>query len=662
MYLLETIPAVNIPREHPQILSYFSNEPVSRGTLILIPLRNKPTPAIVLSQTDISSQKTQLKKSSFTLKKINKIISLEPIFSEKEFIFLKWFADYYFLPLGLALKTILPTKLLKAKGPLKTGLRITNYELRNLESNSSLYFSDDRIDFYIQKIKENLKNNKQSLILFPEQINALSFFNQVNLIFEPNQISFLSGNLAPKKYLDEWLKIASNDTKIIIGARSAIFSKFSDLGLIIIDEEQDQSFKSWNMRPYYNSRECAIKLGEIFGAETILASSTPSIETYHKTKSRIHPPAGGQESKKSNYRSSTSIVASAPPYVIPEKSGIQTQHQIIDMRDEVRKGNEIISEDLAAELEKISQNSRQAILFINRRGSATFIFCRECGFSLHCKNCDVPIVFHKEIKGEKQLLCHHCGHREKSPDICPKCGGHKIRYSGIASQKAEEKIKELFPDLKIKRLDSETVLSTQDIQKAISDFKEKRVDIILGTQIILNKDFPKADIVAVLSIDTILNLPEFRTDERIYQIINQLKKYRGNGGTFLLQTFKPESEIFPIALNSNFAKLYEREIEARKLFNYPPFFRLIKLTHRNSNPQLAFKESHKIAEKINVLSGNSENFKIIGPAAGFIPRIKNQYVYNIIIKSNLGIKDRNNILNIIPTKDWTIDIDPISLI
>lgn len=644
MYLIEVIPAINIPREHPQILSYFSNEPLERGALILIPLRNRPVPAIVLSQTDISSQKTQLKKASFSIKKINKIIYPEPILSEKEFKFLKWFADYYFLPLGLALKTILPEKLLKAKKPIPPYSVIAIHQLEEKQSihiKSSLYFADNRTDFYIQKIKYNLKKNKpacagrQSLILFPEQINALAFFNKISDTFESNQISFLAGNLTPKKYFDEWQKIASSDAKIIIGARSAVFSKFADLGLIIIDEEQDQSFKSWDMRPYYNARECAIKLGEIFGAETILGSNTPSIESYHKINNK---------QQTTNYKLLT------------------TNYAIVDMRDEVRKSNEIISEDLATELKKISQNNEQALIFINRRGSATFIFCQECGFSLHCKNCDAPMVFHKIITSEKQLICHHCGYREKSPNICPKCGGNKIKYSGIASQKAEEKIKELFPNLKIKRLDSETVLSASDIQSAIADFNNKKIDIILGTQIILNKNFKGADLIAVLSIDTILNLPEFRSDERIYQIINQLKKYKRDESTpFILQTFKPEQEIFSISLKSDFENLYNREIETRKTLNYPPFSQLIKLTHKNPNPIVAIREAQKITEQLTKLT-ETKNCKILGPASGFIPKLKGQYIYNIIIKSNLDIKERNKLLSIIPIKDWSIDIDPITLI
>lgn len=273
------------------------------------------------------------------------------------------------------------------------------------------------------------------------------------------------------------------------------------------------------------------------------------------------------------------------------------------------------------------------------------------------------MVFHKTITNERQLICHHCGYREKSPDICPKCGGHKIKYSGLASQKAEEELNKLFPNLKTKRLDSETVSSAQDIQKAISDLKEKKLDVILGTQIILNKDFGGADLIAVLSIDTILNLPEFRADERIYQIINQLKKYKkDNSAPFILQTFKPDQEIFSISLKSDFENLYNREIETRKALNYPPFSQLIKLIYKNQSPRLALEETQKMADRLVELTKNTKNCTILGPAAGFIPRLKGKYIYNIILKSNLDIKERNKILSVIPTKDWLIDIDPVSLI
>lgn len=661
MYFIEVIPATNIPREYPQILSYFSNEPIIRGSLILISLRNRPVPAIVLSQSDISSQKTQLKKSSFLLKKINGALSSQPIFSEKEFEFLKWFADYYFLPLGLALKTILPEKLLKAKKLIEVKLPITNYPLRQNSNEASqllitkplLYFSDNRADFYIQKIKENLKNNKQSLILFPEYFAANLFFNKIVDIFKEGQISFLSGALTPKKYFDEWLKIAQKKSPIVIGARSAVFQKFSDLGLVIIDEEQDQSFKSWDMRPYYNARECALKLGEIFGAETILGSNTPSIETYHKINSRFKVKSLKPDKKENNI--------------------------IVDMRDEIKKGNEIISEDLISELEKISENNKQAILFVNRRGSATFIFCQECGFVLKCPDCDSPLVFHKEIKNENlQLICHHCNFSRKTPDICPQCGGFKIKYNGIASQKAEEIIATTFPNLKIKLLDSETVSSPKELTEIISNFKDKKIDVILGTQIILKKNFPKVDLVGILSIDTILNLPEFRINERIYQIIKQLKEYKKDNSTpFLLQTFKPDQEIFNLSLASDFNKMYDDDIEIRKAFNYPPFYQLIKITFKNPDPKIAFLETQKMTEALekqvlkfisNSTNNNTEptlsskSCIVLGPVSGFMPKLRGQYIYNIVIKTNLDIKTRNLILSIIPTKDWSIDVDPVSLI
>lgn len=652
MHIIEVIPAANIPRQHPQILTYFSGESLNRGAVVLISLRNRVVSAIVLSSRDIDTEKIELKKASFAIKKISAIISKEPILSQHDFEFLKWFADYYFLPLGLALKTIIPEKILNAKKQIKELADFKSNQITKNESQKILctFNKNSRFDLYIKEIKATLAHEKQSLVIFPDYINAEFFYNLIDDIFPANQISFFHSTQTQRKYFDEWLKIATGQSQIAIGTRSAAFLKFHNLGFIAVDEEEDQNLKSWDSKPYYNARECALKLADIHGAKIILSSQTPSIESYHKISSKLQV-----ENSKS-----------------PENN------LIVDMRDELKKSNEIISEDLELELGKISQDNkrvvpagRQAILFINRRGLATFIFCQECGFVVKCPNCDAPMVFHKEIKNiQQQLVCHYCNLFKKGPDICPKCGGLKIKYSGIGSQKVEEAVKNLFPNLKIKRLDSETMPSSKDVESALLDFKNKKIDILIGTQMMLNKIQLNADLVAVLSIDTILNLPEFRADERIFQIINQLKEFKKDANTpFILQTFKPDQEIFKISLTSDPDTLYKNEIDTRKALGYPPFMQLIKLTFKHPDPKIAFSEPKKIAENIerqfnqlNKLTNSNKSCIILGPSAGFIPRIKSKYIYNIIIKTDLDVKDRNHILSTIPTKDWSIDVDPISLI
>lgn len=661
MHIIEAIPAVTIPRQHPQILTYFSNEPLSRGSIALISLRNRSVPAVVLSSKDVDTGKIELKKASFTIKKITATTSKESILSQKDFEFLKWFADYYFLPLGLAIKTIIPDKILKAKRPIKelSAFENQSQSIGKAQKILCTYNKNNRFDLYIKEIKQTIANKKQSLIIFPDYINADFFKNLIDDYFPEKQISFFSSAQTQRQYFDEWLKIATGQSQIAIGTRSAVFLKFKDLGFIAVDEEEDQNLKSWDSKPYYNARECALKLADIYGAKIILSSQTPSIETYHKIESKI-----------SNKKTTKNI----------------QNNLTVDMRDELRKGNEIISEDLELELEKISHNngqasrqslgqslqqsSGQAIIFINRRGLATFIFCQECGFVVKCPNCDAPMVFHKEIKNvQQQLVCHYCNLFKKGPDLCPKCGGLKIKYSGIGSQKAEEAIKNLFPNLNIKRIDSETIPTSKELESALLDFKNKKIDILIGTQMMLNKIQLDADLVAILSIDTILNLPEFRADERIFQIVNQVKEFKKAEKTpLILQTFKPDQEIFKTALASDMDALYENELDTRKALGYPPFTQLIKLTFKHIDPKTAFSTAQKIVENLErqfnqmYKSAPDKKFSILGPSAGFIPRIKNKYIYNIVIKTNLDVKERNLILSIITTIDWNIDVDPVSLI
>lgn len=650
MFIIEAIPAVNIPREYPQILTYFSNEPLSRGSVVLVSLRNRSVPALILSSNNIDTEKIELKNMSFTIKKIDGITSKCPIFSDADFTFFKWFADYYFLPLGLALKTILPEKILKAKRPIKELADFKSFDVPQTDKKTPILCTlnkQERYDVYCKEIASAIKQKKQSIILFPDYINASLFNDYIAKHIDKNQILFFTTDLTPRQYFDIWLKIATGEALVAIGTRSAVFLKFYDLGFIAVDEEEDQNFKSWDARPYYNSRECALKLADIHNAKIILSSATPSIESYF-------------HAKQNEYQT-----------IKPDTEHNFTNSLIVDMRDELKKDNYIISEDLESSLQKIEQEGGQAVIFINRRGHGTFIFCQECSFTIKCQNCDAPMVFHKEIKSaNQQLVCHYCNTFRKAPDVCPKCGGLKIKYSGIASQKAEESINNAFPDLKIKRIDAETILSSRDLKSALQDFQSGKINILLGTQMMLNKIPIKADLVAILSIDTILNLPEFRTDERMYQIVNQMKDFRRDDKTpVILQTFKPDQEIFKKSLRSDFESLYDGEIDTRRALGYPPFMQLIKLTHKHIDPKLAHSQSQKIAELIekqcdNIIksTNNEKSCAMLGPNTGFIPRIKSKYIYNIILKTNFSIKERNQVLSIVPSKDWYIDVDPVSLI
>ncbi len=456
---------------------------------------------------------------------------------------------------------------------------------------------------------------------------------------------------------DEWRKIREGEVDIAIGARSAIFAPFNNLGLIIIDEEHETSYKS-SMNPKYNTIEVAEKRCELENSALVLGSATPSIESYYRAKK-------GEIklltlSKRANNKS-------LPPI------------EIVDMKEELDGGNKsIFSRRLYKSIQDNLLRKKQTILFLNRRGFSTFVSCRKCGYVVKCKNCDISLTYHRS---NNMLKCHYCGLAKKPPTTCPECGSKYIKYFGIGTQRVEEIVKKSFPFARIARMDVDTTSKKGSHEKILDKVKNGEVDILIGTQMISKGlDFPNVTLVGIIAADISLNLPDYKSSERTFQLITQVGGRAGRGdyeGRAILQTYESNHYSIMTAQKHDYVGFYDTEILLRKEFNYPPFSNIISITIVGMNEKEVTKESKKLVSslwiKLREKDVSFENNNILGPNPAPIVKIKSNYRWQVIIKcKDYEINDIKGIIEEICIIDksktnhydtrFVIDINPISIL
>lgn len=670
MFIVDVIPLIKIPLQFPQTLTYFYKEKLPTGSLVLIPIFKGETRAIVQKCWRLEEKKLEIKKKDFQLKGIAKILSLEPIISKKQLTLAQWIYEYYLASFGMVLRLFLPSAIIKRK-KLPQISSIAKQAEQEAVSNMAkkklnqplVVWGKERASAYLKEINQTIKNKKQVIILVPETQDAEEIISKLNLdktagSSKPS-IAVIGSELKAPKKLQEWQKIRTGQVDIIIGTRSAIFAPCPDLGLIIIDKEESSNYKSWDQHPRYDAKTIALKLAESNNIKLILGTELPSVESYHWLK-------------QEKYKIQKLLKPDSPQ---------EREIQIIDMKEEIKKGNySIFSDTLQDALKENLKKGKQAILFINRRGLATSVFCRDCGYVIKCNKCAAPMAYHKigqktwqknKKAGKEFLLCHHCGSAMDSPAACPGCGGWRIKYSGTGTQKVVEELKKLADSkwqnlatkIKIARIDSDTTPKPEDQKKILIDFKNKKFDILVGTQLLLKyktlinnkKDKQqKPDIAGVIFIDSILNLPEYRAEERVFQILQRLQ---GLAKKTLIQTYRQESPVFNFLQKNDIRDFLENELKNRKAFFYPPFSQIIKLTYSSKNPVKAKKEASELAAELSSLK-----YKLLGPAPGFISKVKDEYVWNLLLKIKTCDSETTSQLMELVSKDWTVDVDPESLL
>ena len=471
-----------------------------------------------------------------------------------------------------------------------------------------------KTEVYMQLIEKVLEKGKNAILLVPEISLTPQMLDRFIGRFGKEELAVLHSKLSVGERHDEWIKIKENRAKIVIGARSAIFAPTQDLGIIIIDEEHDNSYKS-ESNPRYNVKEIAKKICEEDNIPLVLGSATPDISTFYKTTQ------GKVTLLKLTKRANNSNLPSV---------------EVVDLKRELALGNKsMLSQSLYNSIKQNLEDKHQTILFLNRRGYSTFIICRECGYTMKCPNCNISLTYHSF---QNRLKCHYCGHEEQVVKICPSCGSDKIRYFGTGTQKLEQEIKKIFPKASTIRMDVDTVTKKNSHEEILNKFKNENIDILIGTQMVVKgHHFPKVTLVGVVSADSSLNIDDFRANERTFQILTQVAGRAGREnlpGKVIIQTYNPDSFPIEFSKKQDYDLFYKTEINLRKQLKYPPFCDIIVIGFSGENAQEITKVSTYV---YNLLKTNLEkyDFKVFMPMPAPIDKIKNKYRWRIIAKGNV---------------------------
>lgn len=623
---------------------------VKPGQLINVPLGKKNVQGIIINLHE--------EQPSFSTKDITALIDEKTLLQDWQIRLLQWMSEHYFCSIHSALKTFIPSGILKPiKRPRKEketkkikqipAKKLTpdqeNVLKSILESDGKKFLihgitGAGKTEIYLQ-IAQQLQENEQLLLLVPE-ISLTPQLIEYFALGTGEEIASIHSRLSEGEKRNIWKKIHEGKVKIVIGSRSALFAPYPNLKRIIIDEEHEWSYKQ-DQTPRYHAREVAEKMCEILpDCKMIMGSATPSIESYYK-------------STKGEYRllelHERAIAKSSLPQVT-----------IVDLREELQKKNYSIFSDLLQEkiAEKLAKKE-QVILFLNRRGAASSLSCRECGNIIKCDHCDVAMTYHNS-NNNPRLICHYCGIIKPAATKCPSCSSIYIKLVGVGTQKIEQEAKKLFPEAKIFRADRDTTSHKDSFTDLYSKLRDGEIDILIGTQMIgKGLHLPKVNLVGVILADIGLHVPDFRSSEKTFQTITQVagRSGRKDPGEVIIQTYLPKNEAIACAQQQDYQAFYHYEIAGRALAHYPPFAEVIRLLTTDIDKQKCLTEHSKmlaiLQEKIR--EQKIKNIEILAHPA-LIERIHNKYRYVITLK---GSKLEELILPLMPQlHKWKIDRDP----
>lgn len=468
-----------------------------------------------------------------------------------------------------------------------------------------------KTEVYMRVIEETIKMGRQAIVLVPEISLTPQMVARFKNRFGKKTAVIHSGLSLGEKY-DQWKKIKSGEAQIVIGARSAIFAPFENVGAIIVDEEHEQTYKS-EMTPRYETHEVAEFRAKQYNALLVFASATPLVTSYYKAEQGEYTLL--EMKKRVNER--------AMPRV-----------EVVDLREELESGNKsVISRRLQEEIGKNLEREEQTILFLNRRGFSTFVSCRKCGYVAECPNCSISMKYHKF---DDTLRCHYCGHTIPNYKTCPECGSTYIRYFGGGTQKVEEEIERLFPGATTIRMDVDTTIGKNSHSEILNKFEKEKIDILIGTQMVTKGlDFPDVTLVGVITADTILNIDDFRSQERTFSILEQVTGRAGRAeksGRSVIQTYSPENKAIEYMCAHNYEDFYREELSVRKIMWYPPFCQIVSVIFSGANEQSVSKCAKFFAKSLAPLSDTKQKTQVLGPIPAYVSKVKNKYIYRLLIK------------------------------
>lgn len=482
-----------------------------------------------------------------------------------------------------------------------------------------------KTEVYMKLVERVLLEGKSAIILVPEIALTPQMIERFKGRFGVN-VSLFHSKLSDGERFDEWFRVKEGKSKVIVGARSAIFLPAKNLGLIIIDEEHENTYKS-EQNPKYQTKEVAEYLSELKGCKVILGSATPSIETYYRALT------GEIKLLELNSRVDNKPM---PPM------------KVIDMRNELKGGNKsLFSRELFIAIQERLKRKEQIILFLNRRGFSTFVSCRSCGYVFKCDECDISMTYHKN----GLLICHYCGKTKREPRECPKCHSKYVKFFGAGTQRVEEEVKKYFNNVRILRMDVDTTRDKHSYERIYNTFKNGEADILIGTQMVSKGlDFKNVTLVGILAADMSINIPDYRAAERTFQIITQVAGRAGRGdkqGEVLIQTYTPQHYSLQYAVNYDYEGFYEKEFTVRAMMKYPPFGKLLLINGTSKKEELLKNFMHKITMMIKPLVENCLDIEILGPIPCMISKVKENYRWQIVIKGEFDSYFSKNIKEIL---------------
>ncbi|HEY6660237.1 MAG TPA: primosomal protein N', partial [Pyrinomonadaceae bacterium] len=505
-----------------------------------------------------------------------------------------------------------------------------------------------KTEIYMRAMHRSLELGRSAMMLVPEIALTPVFSRQLRARFG-DQVAIFHSSLQKGERFDEWTRVRNGDARVVIGTRSAVFAPVNNLGLIVVDEEHESSYRQQES-PYYNARDVAIVRAQKESATVVLGSATPSLESFHNAR-------------KGKYRLLT----------LPERIAARPMAaaRIIDMRTVFARHGKprVFSDELLEAIRETRERNEQSIILLNRRGYSSFILCRSCGETIQCPNCDVTLTYHRS---ERVIVCHYCNHREAVPRVCPACGKKYIYYVGEGTEQLEEMLKLLFPALRVARIDRDTTGRRRAFEQSLADFSAGRIDTLVGTQMLAKgHDFPNVTLVGVVSVDAGLALPDFRSAERTFQLITQVAGRAGRGdrpGKVLIQTYHPYHYALQHACAQDYEGFYDEELRYRQNHSYPPFVALASLLVHGPDLGRVRSDSLELRRQLD-LANQNRKCRILGPAPAPLSRLKGEHRFQILIKS----RSRRNLRELadaalkslsesgINPRSINLEIDPVSI-
>jgi primosomal protein N' (replication factor Y) (superfamily II helicase) len=529
-----------------------------------------------------------------------------------------------------------------------------------------------KTEIYLRAVENTLQLGKQAIVLVPEIALTPQTVRRFIARF-PGRVGLLHSGLSQGERYDTWRRARQGKISIVVGPRSALFTPFPNLGLIVIDEAHDDTYYQSDIPPHYHAREVAIRYARLTGAVCLLGSATPDIVTRYRTEQGdfqyLHLPArilAHHQAIQAQMKQLQIHKSERPSRYHHLEGEAETadlpEVEIVDMRDELKAGNRsIFSRPLQKTLAEVLSMREQAILFLNRRGTATYVFCRDCGSSVKCPRCDLPLTYHTP---QPILICHHCGYERKLPKTCPQCGSKHIRHYGTGTERVESEIQGIFPQARTLRWDYDTTRTKGSHDIILSHFANQRADILIGTQMIAKGlDLPLVTLVGVILADVGLNLPDLRAAERTFQVLTQVAGRAGRsplGGQVFLQTFHPDHYVIQAAARHDYQSFYTTELGHRRRLGYPPFSRLVRLEYRHADADKVEETARQLADEIRVwiVQEKRRATELIGPVPCFYARWGGLYRWQIVLRG----PDPVSLLRGKNLGDWRIEVEPPSLL